>query len=50
MKKHQRGKPNNKKFLRTDSVCGKLSSYTDSRSGNFVDLSNNISVNINEDL
>ena len=56
-KKHQRGKPNNKENLRTDSICGKpngftdlLSSYADPRSRNFVDLSNNISVNINEDL
>ena len=55
--KHQRVKPNNKEYPRTDSVCGKpsgftdlRSSYTDPRSGNFVDLSNNISVNINEDL
>ena len=50
-------KPNNKEYPRTDSVCGKpsgfidlQSSYTDPRSGNFVDLSNNISVNINKDL
>ena len=48
--KHQRGKPNKKEYLRTDSVCGKPSSYTVPRSGNFVDISNNISVNINEDL
>ena len=55
--KRQRGKPNNKEYLRTDSVCGKpsgftdlRSSYTDPRSGNFVDLSHNISVNINEYL
>ena len=40
--KYQRGKPNNKEYPRTDSVCGKPSSYTDP--------SNNISVNINEDL
>ena len=40
--KHQKGKPNNKEYPRTDSVCGKPSSYTD--------LSDNISVNINEDL
>ena len=55
--KHQRGKPNNKEYLRTDSVCGKRSGFTDLRSSygdprstNFVDLSNNISVSINEDL
>ena len=41
-KKHQRGKPNNKEYPRTDSVCGKPSGFTD--------LSNNFSVNINEDL
>ena len=56
--KHQWGKPNNKEYQQTDSVYGKpsgftdlRSSYTHQRSGNFViDLSNNISVNINEDL
>ena len=48
--KHQRGKPNNNENPRSDSVCGKPSNYTDPRSGNFVDLSNNIPVNINEDL
>ena len=40
--KHQRGKPNNKEYPRTDSVCGKPIGFTD--------LSNNISVNTNEDL
>ena len=40
--KHQRGKPNNKEYPRTDSVCGKQSSYTDP--------SNNIAVKIKEDL
>ena len=40
--KHQRGKPNNKECPRTDSVCGKRRGSTD--------LSNNISVNTNEDL
>ena len=40
--KHQRAKPNNKEYPRTDSVCGKPSGFTD--------LSNNISVNTNEDL
>ena len=39
--KHQRVKPNNKEYPRTDSVCGKPSGFTD--------LSNNISVNINDD-
>ena len=40
--KHQRGKSNNKEYPRTDSVSGKPSGFTD--------LSNNISVNINEDV
>ena len=55
--KHQRVKPNNKEYPRTDSVCVKRSgftdlrsSYADPRSSNFVDLSNKIYVNINEDL
>ena len=42
MKNIKRGKPNNKEYPRTDSVCGKPSGFND--------LCNNISVNINEDL
>ena len=48
--KHQKGKPNNKEYLRRNSVRGKPSSYTDPRSGHFVDHTNTISININEDL